>query len=545
MLRRSLFFLIVIGLAHICSGETSNIKTWGAALNESRLFAPETSALSPVDLEHFKKQIGRPLTEKEAQLLKRDASGSWRTYEDAQIRFDIPDDPLLEVEALAQEQKPKLKVVGSVVSSVDNRYEQVYKITFSDGLPYGLILITEADWFDEGICFCGAIGLKTFIVAEGNLLELSLLESGKIKKAQVINDRRRAILFEWTHSAITQSAYARIATSIRLKEPSKKDSDDWLREAQARRGQLAAGTGWLRPEMAMREITSLLGEPTREGPDQLIYEREIRNENGSGDLHRLTLPLSEGKLAPLTPRWQQWEELAPNYGSLAWMRATLRDWSDQADELPEGTYPTLPKADVDTILQAFLEHAPEATGHTWGDWCYGISQLARFGVFDSQAIELIAKRAFVDDLNHHETRWALELYEHPKLTEFTHHRIRLFHEVSGEWLRDYLRSELHNLYAGLRSGGEVDLQLIRDGIDHPDSVVREDAIYWVGRFPEVESLRLLKKGLTDPAAQVRRVAIYSIDDLCTAEDREWLNALLATEEDERNREDLVDKIAEL
>ena len=43
---------------------------------------------------------------------------------------------------------------------------------------------------------------------------------------KVINESHRAVLFEWTHSSLTQSAYTRIGASIRLKPPSNRPSEE-------------------------------------------------------------------------------------------------------------------------------------------------------------------------------------------------------------------------------------------------------------------------------------------------------------------------------
>ena len=120
-------------------------------------------------------------------------------------------------------------------------------------IPYGLVLVSNETWFDEGICFCGAIALKTFVPAEGTLLELSQLANGEIKKIQVISETHRAILFEWTHSVITQRAYARIGASLRLKPASHRAIDNWIALSKEKRSG-EAGTGWLRPGITKADL---------------------------------------------------------------------------------------------------------------------------------------------------------------------------------------------------------------------------------------------------------------------------------------------------
>lgn len=199
---------------------------------------------------------------------------------------------------------------------------------------------------------CGPIDLKTFVHSEGNLIELSQLPDGAIKKSQAINGKHRAILFEWTHSAITQEAYARIAASIRFKETSPKSREDWIAFSKGKRG-FEAGLGWLVPGITVDEAVAILGKPTKRDENTLTYYREERDEDGGGYGMTQILPFTEGKLVRLAKGWDSYEKLEAPRGSRAWIKDTLHAWSNE-DGDPFGDEKKKPiekpKEDIDLIL---------------------------------------------------------------------------------------------------------------------------------------------------------------------------------------------------
>ncbi|RYD47708.1 MAG: hypothetical protein EOP85_04940, partial [Verrucomicrobiaceae bacterium] len=197
---------VLVLLGAVCSAALEP-----ATMEAIRLLPPEESLYGAGGISSVEDQAGRKLDDAENRLLSRNADGKWRTFSDNLIEFEIPDDPILKVEPFDAAEKPRLQVVGGHVGTTDTSFDRVYRMTFN-GLPYGMILVSDEKWFDEGGCFCGPVHLVNFVVADGNLLEISQLPDGALKKVQVINGSRRAILFEWTHSAITQEAYARIGT---------------------------------------------------------------------------------------------------------------------------------------------------------------------------------------------------------------------------------------------------------------------------------------------------------------------------------------------
>ncbi|MFZ9936081.1 MAG: hypothetical protein ACO3JG_03370 [Luteolibacter sp.] len=233
--------------AHVLAEEAAPGMDWREVLAQTGLLPGKASGYGAVGLGYLEEQLGRKLTPDETALLKTGDDGARKTHTDELISFDLPDHPLLKVDVLKSEEKPELRIVGGAVGTTDNSFERVYRITFSDGVPYGFVLVTEAEWFDDG-------------------------------------------------------------------------------------------------------------DPFKE---------------------------REPYTTPLAPE------------------------------------------DLTLILSEFHRHAPKAGGDEWDFWCGVIADLARGGVKNPEAVELIVERRNETDIPQFQTRWVLELYERPELREFVHHRIRL------------------------------------------------------------------------------------------------------------------------
>lgn len=522
-----------------------NQPTWKQALDKIGLLPTENSPYGAAGTKYLAKQIGRELTANELNLLKRNNSGKWKQHADGLLSFDLPDDPLLKVEVFEPEQKPKLEIVGGAVGSTDNHFQKVYRITFSDGVPYGLILVSAAEWFDEGICMCGPIDLKTLIHTEGNLLELSQLPDGAIKKSQVINGTHRAILFEWTHSSITQSAYARIAASLRFEEKSQKIRDEWIAYSQKQRG-FEAGLGWLYPATTLETAMRILGDPTEKDAQTLTYKQEQRDEDGRGARMTYVLDFPGGKLAKLRTDWSKYEDLSAPRGSLAWAEDTMRIWNygdKSGDPFTDKKPPKPEKLDVELMLKEFHKNAPTATDHDWAAWVGILADLKRLDFSDEKAAHLVLSRSTDMNLPHHQTRWVLELYEMPEAKTFVKQRLRYLLDLPPDQKQG--KGEINNLYASVDPEDEEMVDLLRQGISSPDPEFQKYGVSFIRKLPKDEARSTLEISLHHEDPDVRHYAILNVQHLCTKDDEEWLNEALKQEPSEENRKLLDEKISQL
>jgi hypothetical protein len=499
-------------------------------LESIRLLPPRKSFYGAEKVAAAEKDIGRKLNDEERRLLDRKAAGGWRKYSDDLIEFEVPDDPILKVEPF-DEEVPAPRIMGDRLGTGPS-FVRGYRMTFN-GLHYGTVLVNGAAWFDEEKCYCGPVDLKSFVAAGGNLLELSQLPDGRIKKVQAINGRHRAVLFEWTHSVISQEAYVRIGASIRLKPASDRSVADWRSYSMEQRKDALAGIGWLRVGTPVTEVVALLGEPQRKTADELYYESTSMNEDGSGYLLKTRLPVRDGKLQRFGNDWTSSKE------ARAWIKDTLRSWLDSAADLDEGTYPNLPEEDVKLLLDHFHENAATAVGEEWDELCQILQDLANLGVKDEKACLIVVKRFSDNTLPQFASRWVLELYEVQDQLEMFHRRLEYV-------MKESRAGECHNLFSSLEpETNERSRELLRQGLSHQNDDIREDATYFLDGLPREEAVRMMKEKLKDPAKGVRRWGILHVDDLCSKADEPWLRAISEEETSERNRTELLEKIGKL
>lgn len=499
-------------------------------LESIRLLPPRKSFYSAHGAGVLEEQIGRKLNDEERRLLDRKAEGGWRKFSDDLIEFEVPDDLILKVEPFDKDVSEPL-IVGDKVGTGPS-FERGYRITFN-GLHYGTVLVNELPWFEEEKCYCGPVDLKSFVVSGGNFLELSQLPDGRIKKVQALNGRHRAILFEWTHSVISQEAYVRIGASVRLKPASDRSVADWRSYNMEQRKEPLAGIGWLRVGTPVAEVVALLGEPQKRTEEGLFYESTSLNEDGSSYLVKTRLPLRDGKLQRFGNDWTSSKE------ARTWIKDTLRSWSDLAEDLEEGKYPELPKEDVKQLLDHFHENAATAVGEEWDELCQIVQDLANLGVKDEKAVPVVVKRFSDNTLPQFHARWVLDLYEVPNRLEMFHRRLEFVMNESKV-------GECHNLFSSLEPRtNERSRELLRQGLSHQNDGIRQEATYFLDGLPHEEAARMVKEKLKDPAEDVRRWGILHVDDFCRKADEPWLRAIAEAETNERNRKELFEKIGKL
>ena len=527
---------------------TAHAESWNDVMDVIGLLPASDQLYGPAGPEYLEEQIGKKLTDAERDLLARKADGAWKTFSDDLISFEIPDDPLLKIDVRTPEERPRLGIVGGAVGSTDRSFSRVYRLTFGGGIPYGLILVSENSWFDTGICFCGAVSLRTLVPADGNLLELSQLSNGDVKKFQAINDTHRAVLFEWTHSAITQEAYARIGASMRLKPASERTGEEWRQFATEQRKQdgsseWAAGLGWLRVGTEEEELRRLLGPPSEVVDGDWIYRQEQRQEDGGGWVSMMRLPVRQGKVTQFSEDWSTSEDLAPTRGSEAWYRDTIRAWQDSVDELEEGQSPDLPEEEVAFMLGEFHERAVKATGREWDRWCGVIADLADLGVKDERALHLILSRGDDQTLHQFYTRSVLDAYARPELEPFVYARLDYLLSASEDDSPPL--GECHNLLASLEKDWPRTTEFLARASAHPSDKARRPAAYFVYKLPAEEARIQCKAFLADPDRDVRHAAAIMVGRVFGGDDLPWLRETLAAEEDHFTKEALERAIEKL
>ncbi len=481
------------------------------------------------DPARLEEQRGVALVEPERALYARDAGGAWRVWSDDRIRFEIPDDPLLVVTPVTPGEARLLRVVGSVMGTTDHRFERAYRITVGDDLPYGLVLVSENEWFDEGICLCGPISWQAFYHGDGNLLEFSLLPDGAIKKVQAINGKYRAILFEWTHSVLTREAYARIAASLRLVEPSLRSPEEWYGITRERRGTVA-GYGWLRTGMGRSQIQALLGEPDRAEKAGLVYRHEERSPDGSGWYENRKLALVDGTLSRFDVDWQEEGDLRALDGSVAW----ALEIAERAEN--DGPKPT--RAEIDAVFSEFTRQGPQATD-LWNSWCRALNSLHGEGHTSEEVLPIIEARFLEPGLNGHYAAHLLSKYRSQKLGVLSKKRIEFL--MGNQARSDQRSSELSNLFTYLADDEDAP-DWVRKGISHENAEVRLAAAWKVHRLQGSEATAAVRTLLADSDHWVRSATASRAKRVCGRDDLPWLEEAHERETEDRIRKELGEAI---
>ncbi|MBI5821847.1 MAG: HEAT repeat domain-containing protein [Verrucomicrobia bacterium] len=493
-------------------------------LKRVRIIPGERTAFGAPSLSVLEEQVRRPLTPNERALYQRTDGGPWKAYEDDLLRFEVPDEPLLKIETVAPKEANKLSFVGGAVGTTDRHYERAYRLTVGENLPYGIILVSKADWFDEGICLCGPIALKKFQLCEGTLLEFSLLPDGAVKKVQALGARRRAVLFEWTHSAITQVAYARIGNSLRLKEPSPMTRSAWIATtAQRRKAEFLPCLGWLDSGFAEADVINLLGKPARRESSALVYAREERRDAGDGYRTTVRVPLTNGMFHKFGKDWFVAKELVPPRGSLAWALKLTNKTSSE-----ERAKSTIAKADSDLMFDRFLSEAPKVSSIEWNQWCSVVYALSEKGIRDERVLPPVKRRFLESSVNQHYAAWVLHNYKAEGRDELFAKRLcmtldarKKTNSETPSW--DDPLDDASDLYSFLDAKHPEFAPLLRKGLYHPSEHIRGNALYRADRMPSPETREAARKALqTEKSEHSRKMAAYLIRDIGTAEDLLWL-----------------------
>lgn len=497
---------------------------WDRAVFErSVLLMPQQQRpLLPGGLQTLEREAKRKITPAEKELFARLYDGAWRRHADEWISFEIPDSPLLKLGVITPESRQRIRIVGDAMSTTDRGFTRAYRLTVNKQ-PYGVILLGEADWFDDGICFCGPIVLKRQLIQDGTLLEFSLLPEGQVKKVQALGAKHRAVLFEWTHSALTPAAYQRIGASIRLAQPATRTRDEWIEiTRQKRPDDLTALIGWLDPGTPEADITRLLGAPSRRQNDQLVYEKEEWQDDGSGERQTETIPLKDGQFLTLPADYARSKALPPRQGSLAWAceLVHVEDHNQKA-----------PKLDPAAVKLAFEQFKQQAVStqdaNAWNRWCMVIYQLAKRDQWDVAVLPIVRRRFLDSALYQHYSAWIIHEYKAEGRESLFRQRLEL---VLNEYAKPRDRqqtdaNEAWNLLHFMELKEQASLDLLRRALNHPHDTIRSSAYGSGEALPASEARQAARHAIeTEDNDHGLIMATYLIRDVGTAEDVAWFTA---------------------
>jgi hypothetical protein len=473
----------------------------------------------PGSIDMLEGQEKRKLTADEKAVFGGTDDGRWKTFEDDFVRFDLPDHPLLKVDVVTPEKRNRIRVVGDAVGTTNNRFQRAYRMTVND-LPFGVLLLSEAEWFDDGICLCGPIVHKTCILKEGTLIEFSLLPEGRVKKVQALGAKHRAVLFEWTHSVLTAERYQRIGASIRLKQRSNRSIDDWMAIERKHRDESdRLGLAWLRRDDAEARVRSLVGTPTRNENGTWVFEKEDWDEDGSGRLVSLSLNMKEGKFAGFPSEIWDSQELAPRQGTPSWAEKL-------AEKQPENNSKTgkLPQ-DVVAIYDEFKKQAPKSPA--WDKWCQIAHELTKKGYRDESLKSVAASRFLHTEVEQHHSAWLMDDYPTEETEDLFRKRVRMVLDDCRDASKSPITDphEIWNLFSFMKMKDKASLDLLREAGGHRHDTVRSSAYGQAESLPQEEARTLAKKAIqSETDDHCLTMAGYLIRDVGTKADLEWFEA---------------------
>lgn len=529
-----LWFLLLLATLPPILGQESPAWNRDEFLRRVRIIPTDVQPWQMITVDE---ELGPEISGAERDVYLRSDDGKWKSFDDDLIHLEIPEDPLLGIEAVAPPEARKLRFVGGAIGNTDRHFTRAYRITVGDGHPFGLVLVREAEWFDDGICLCGAIALERYRWADGNLLRFSLLEGGPVKKVQALGRRHRAVLFEWTHSVIPQETYARIGASLRLKEASPRTREEWMAETFAHDPDLSGKLGWVERGQDETALVALMGAPTLRQGGALIYYEDRSDGTGGGSRLTYRLPLRDGVFQGFDAEWCHCADLPPKEGSLAWARKVVDPERGKIRipglDPPAGPPAKIARAAREAIFRQFLLAEKQCDFEIWNGWCEVIHQLAERGLRDARVLDAIRRR-LSEAATPASSDWdvmVLKAYRTKDWPDVAAHRLQQLLDGSAETKREH-GYQAGNLFRLLPSKDPRYLSLVRTALKDADEGILGIALEYAEVLPQEESRPAARTALrSGQDLGVRLSAAALLGKVGTEEDLAWLKEQLAVEKD--------------
>ncbi len=503
--------------------------------------------ISEQDLGAFRRPIGKGIksfvTERAngvvAEIAKTESFQKWKSFEDDKVKFSYPDHKAITVEVKRNEPVP---VDGDRVSSVDTSFSRAYRLA-ADGETLLVLMFKEADWLDDGVCFCGAVVYNRYLVRDGHLHRFSFLENGVMKQMQLLGDGERVMMFEWTHLPIHPAVYRQIAQSLELKKKGSRTEADCRKRVLDNYGPVGM-VGWLDEGSTDEIVEKVFGKPTRTVRGIHVWDYP-KTEDGYRWTERLSLPFAGGKLSRFDSSY--YDSAGDNreaiQGGLPWMMEMAELYKDppvrgeQAKKMPE----ELKKE----LLSLFLEKA-QNKDTDFNLLCQVLNVLVEQGVRDEKALDTVRKR-FASEGGHY-AAWVLhEAGQAEDVTLFIDKVRQVYEEAKDDPKRDFGLSDLHNWLSFIPDSDKRYADLLRNGLISPNADVRDSAFYFLDSAPfqAEERTKFVHAGLRDSSARVRYwSARYFGKENMSARDWELLRKAAEREKDEttlKEMEEMLDK----
>ena len=424
--------------------------------------------------------------------------GRWKHYDDDFLSFDYPDDPSLQLEI--KDPKDAAPLPKELASTYHNySFSKAYRL-LKGKETIGLLMIHKTDQFDEDTCFCSPIVFDKYVFFNGAFFRFSYMPDGLIKKIQALGNGVRAVMFEWTHSQLSQKAYIKMALSIHLKATVADQG-----ALKQKIYKIYGGQGFLELGMNRQEIVALFGKPTQETPTALKYiQREDRWQT------TMAIPLRNGQFQGFGSDWYTTEKIPAERGTVDWILETIRH--EGADE---ANLRNFPKPMSITFSSEFWRLARKPTALT-GIALLAIYELHKKGFDDRRVLPLVRRRFLEPKTNLDYAAWVLHIYDEQSSRELFAQRIRLILDETKElkpkeskevyeplWEPGF---QVHNLFCFLGRSHPEFQSLLLEAFAHPCEKIREEAYFFWDELPAEKAKDCLSEGLEDKDTKIRQSA---------------------------------------
>lgn len=345
------------------------------------------------------------LDEKLAGIAKSASFKKWKVHDDERLRFEYPDCPDITLEIKEDDQPAP--VHGGRIGTADDSYERCYRLVLGD-ITYCLILLNHSDVFDDGICFCGKEVFQKYLFHNGALYRFSLLESGEVKKIQMRSGNIRVMFPEWTHLALHQSVFIRMALSLKLKGPECDEAA--MRESVYRQFGDWGRLGFIEKGMTEAQIFELLKVSPDDFGGPMRYV-QLRDFEDWGTRLLFKYERFQGFTFDLFGN----AEIAR--GALAWLERSVLNCQKKKGSIFDRMIEDQPSscpfnlADVEFMFDRLMALAPTASALDWERLCCVANALSEAGYDDYRIVPIVKKRYLEKTMGQYSAGFLLSNYD--------------------------------------------------------------------------------------------------------------------------------------
>jgi hypothetical protein len=463
----------------------------------------------------------------------------WKQFEDELVSFYYPDTS--EINLNVRNLKGRIRLHDSV-GNTQNTFIRAYELKIG-AFPYAIIMVDQREEFDDGICFCGAIAYEKYGFRNGSLYRYSTLGHGVVKKVQILRGGFRVEVAEWTHMFIHETAYLKIAESIRIK------GDPLLEEAARKsifekygfKGRL----GFVNKGFTRNQVLALLGKPSEDAKAVIKYvETEVRFQSIA------ELLFEAGHFKGFSKNSFRIHQLPPEPGSADYLHEKIQaEYHREKGRSPiqvQYDLGKLTKKDVQDSFSYFLTHGATMSEKDWREWCFTLWCLNELGHQNKAILPILKERYLEPELYQHHTEWLLRHLDLAGSQPLFQKKLRGLMDQWGDLTQSRSKAsrrpvpklELLNIFSFLDKNDPVNIELFFNAMKHTSEKIRENAVRYSKGLPVERLLPQLLESLQDESEQVRLAGSRRLVDYADPSHEQVLQECLGREQDSKVREAL-------